>query len=174
MEVGGDRYRAVGGIHRIPIDDVPGRLLLAGLDVVGPDPAGALDHVGAAVVVCLQTDAELDRRHPTYRPWLADPTPHEAIRLPIEDHLVTVDGATVELVHTVADRLDRADGVLVHCGAGWGRAGLLGALVLTGYGATVDDALTRIRAARPAAGPQSPEQHDQLARLAPRITRRSA
>jgi hypothetical protein len=43
----------------------------------------------------------------------------------------------------------------------------VGALVLVAYGATVTEALDRVRAARPAAGPQSDEQDQQLIRLAP-------
>lgn len=169
MEIGGDRYRMVGGVHRIPIDGVPGALVLAGLDAVGPDAAALLDHVGAETLVCLQTDAEIERRLPAYLRWLANPEPHEALRLPIEDHLVPADGPMTSLIEAISDRLERAESVVVHCGAGWGRAGLVAALVLVAHGATVPEALDQVRAARPAAGPQSEEQHQQLARLAPRV-----
>jgi hypothetical protein len=43
----------------------------------------------------------------------------------------------------------------------------VGALVLVAYGATATEALARVRVARPAAGPQSDEQDQQLIRLAP-------
>ena len=167
VEIGGDRYRTVGGVHRIPIEGVPGTLVLAGLEAVGPDAAALLGHVGAETMVCLQTDAEIDRRYPPYLKWLADPEPHEALRLPIEDHLVAPDGPMASLIEAIVDRISRGGGVVVHCGAGWGRAGLVGALVLVAYGATVTEALDRVRAARPAAGPQSDEQDQQLIRLAP-------
>ena len=169
VEIGGDRYRTVGGVHRIPIDGVSGMLVLAGLEAVGPDAAALLGHVGAETMVCLQTDAEIDRRYPPYLEWLADPEPHEALRLPIEDHLVAPDGPMASLVKAIVDRISGGGGVVVHCGAGWGRAGLVGALVLVAYGATVTEALDRVRAARPAAGPQSDEQDQQLIRLAPVI-----
>ena len=73
------------------------------------------------------------------------------------------------LIEAISDRLERAESVVVHCGAGWGRAGLVAALVLVAHGTTVPEALDQVRAARPAAGPQSEEQHQQLARLAPRV-----
>lgn len=153
----------------MPIDGVPGALVLAGLDAVGPDAAALLDHVGAETLVCLQTDAEIERRYPSYLRWLTEPDPHEALRLPIEDHLVPADGPMLSLIEAIVDRLERGEGVVVHCGAGWGRAGLVGALVLVAHGATVEESLDRVRAARPAAGPQSGDQHQQLARLAPRL-----
>jgi hypothetical protein len=54
VEIGGDRYRTVGGVHRIPIDGVSGMLVLAGLEAVGPDAAALLGHVGAETMVCLR------------------------------------------------------------------------------------------------------------------------
>ena len=127
MEIGGDRYRTVGGVHRIPIDGVSGMLVLAGLEAVGPDAAALLGHVGAETMVCLQTDAEIDRRYPPYLEWLADPEPHEALRLPIEDHLVAPDGPMTSLIEAIVDRLD--GGAVSSCTAGlvgdvpdsWGR-----------------------------------------------------
>ena len=171
MEIGGDRYRTVGGVHRIPIDGVSGMLVLAGLEAVGPDAAALLGHVGAETMVCLQTDAEIDRRYPPYLEWLADPEPHEALRLPIEDHLVAPDGPMTSLIEAIVDRLDGGGGVVVHCGPGWGRAGPRG-----GAGAR---RLWRHghRGARPgacrwpAAGPQSDEQDQQLIRLAPVVNK---
>ena len=129
-------------------------LVLAGLEAVGPDAAALLGHVGAETMVCLQTDAEIDRRYPPYLEWLADPEPHEALRLPIEDHLVAPDSpwphssrrsSTASTVRAVSS-----------CTAGpVGARRTRGALVLVAYGATVTEALDRVRAARPAAGPQS-------------------
>ena len=164
MEVGGVRYAAVGGVHRIPLAEVDGGLYLCGLEVVGPDPDALLAHLGIERTVCLQTDDELDRRYPAYRRWLAS-TPN-AIRLPIEDHLVAGDEVMVELVVTLVSALSAGEGVVVHCGAGWGRAGLVAALVLTALGRGIDDSLHDLRAARPAAGPQSAAQSEQLTRLA--------
>lgn len=171
VDIGGDRYRSVGGVHQIPLGGVSGALILAGLDAVGPDAPALLEQVGAQTIVCLQTDAEIERRFPDYLEWLRHPEPYEAVRAQIEDHLVIDDRDMASLIRAVVRRLVRGESVVVHCGAGWGRAGLVAALVLVGFGSGVDDALARVRSARPAAGPQSIEQHDQLARLAPILHR---
>ena len=42
MDIGGDAFRHRGGVHVIPVADVPGTLVLCGLDAIGPDPAGLL------------------------------------------------------------------------------------------------------------------------------------
>jgi rhodanese/phosphatase family protein len=166
MDIGGERYATVGRVHAIPVAGVEGTLIVCGLDAIGPDPAGLLSVVEGDVVVCLQTDAELDRRFPDYPAWLADPLPHEAIRLPTEDHMVTDDRLVEALVVDLHFRLTRGERVVVHCGAGWGRAGVVAVLTMCAAGATVGDALRDLRAARPAAGPQSADQDGQVERLA--------
>lgn len=169
MDIGGDDYRARGGVHAIPVADVAGTLVLCGLDAIGPDPVRLLSVVEADVAVCLQTDEELLRRFPDYPAWLATPDPHEAIRLPTLDHLVAADEAVVDLVVDIHGRLRRAQRVVVHCGAGWGRAGVIAVLVMCSAGAEIDVALRDLRAARPAAGPQSADQDLQIERLAGRL-----
>lgn len=166
MDVGGDHYRASGGVHRVSLSEVAGSLYLCGLDAVGPDPAALLEHLQADTLVCLQADTEIERRFPDYRAWLADPEPFEAIRLPIEDHQVADDDPMESLIDAIVSRLDHGDGVVVHCGAGWGRSGLVGALILVALGREIETALRDIREARPAAGPQSSDQDLQLERLA--------
>ncbi len=165
MEIGGPDYAAVGGVHAVPVADVPGTLVLCGLDAIGPDPVALLQRVEADTAVCLQTDTELRRRYPDYLDWLATPDPFDALRLPTEDHLVTDDGLVVDLVGEVHGRLRAERRVVVHCGAGWGRAGVIACLVMCAAGAAVEASLHDLRAARPAAGPQSEAQHLQVTRL---------
>ncbi len=143
-----------------------GHLHAAAFAVTGPDPAAALDDVGADLMVCLVTEPEIAMRYPEYSGWLANPAPHLAIHLPIEDHGITTDNATRALVADINDHLDRGTGAIVHCGAGYGRAGVVCISVLTARGMDVDDAVAAVRAARPAAGPQSPDQEAQIIRLA--------
>lgn len=152
-------------LDAVPLGTVPGGLYLCGVDAVGPDPAVILEHLDAETVVCLQTDVEIERRYPDYRVWLADPAPYEALHLPMENQHVAADGPMASLIDAVVARLQRGESVVVHCGAGWGRAGLVGALVLVALGSDPDRAVQVIRSARPAAGRHSVAQTRQLERL---------
>lgn len=169
MEIGGTSYARVGGVHAIPVAVVPGTLILCGLDAIGPDPAALMRAIDGHVAVCLQTDIEIERRFPDYLLWLANPAPSSAIRLPTEDHMVTDDDAVTDLTLDVYRRLEHGSRVVVHCGAGWGRAGLLAVLVMCAAGAEIDTALRDLRLARPAAGPQSAAQDLQIDRLTPSL-----
>ena len=164
--MGAARYQMAGGIHRIPVPGASGNLHAAAFAVTGPDPAAALEDVDAEVMVCLLTDSEITMRFPDYPAWLADPAPHQAIHVPMVDQGVTGDDAIRDLVEYVNRHLDRGTGVLVHCGAGYGRAGIVCISVLTSRGMDLDDAVAAVRAARPAAGPQSLSQEAQITRLA--------
>ena len=166
MQVGAARYQMAGGIHRIPVPGASGQLHAAAFAVTGPDPAAALEDVGAAVMVCLLTDSEIAMRFPDYPAWLADPGPHQAIHVPMVDQGVAGDDVIRKLVGDINQHLDRGTGVMVHCGAGYGRAGIVCISVLTSRGMELDHAVAAVRAARPAAGPQSHSQEAQIARLA--------
>ena len=166
--MGAARYQVAGGIHRIPVAGAAGHLHAAAFAVTGPDPAAALEDVGAEVLVCLLTDAEIAMRFPDYPAWLADPSPHQANHVPMVDQGVTGDDIFRRLVDDINQHLDEGTGVLVHCGAGYGRAGIVCISVLTSRGVALDDAVAAVRAARPAAGAQSHSQEAQITRLAAR------
>ncbi|MCB0995357.1 MAG: tyrosine-protein phosphatase [Acidimicrobiales bacterium] len=172
MQVGPPSYLVHGGIHRIPLPIDHGALYATAFSVVGPDPAAVLDHLDAEVLVCLLEDHEIERRFPDFAAWLADPAPHTALHRPVPDHDVVDDAAMVALVDDVSALLADGNGVLTHCGAGWGRTGVLAVLVLARLGAGPEGLVEWVRSARPAAGPQSPEQEAQLDRLVPRLVRR--
>src|SRR6185437_16214955 len=153
-----------GGVDEIPLPaHVRGRLWLAGRRYVGPDPAGALESVGASVIVCLCESFEIEDRYPGYVAWLdgADRSGGaEALWWPVPDlHAPPVDSARA-LIVDVCDRLDRGAGVLVHCGAGMGRAGTVAAAVLLHYGVPLEEALDQVARARPGAGPEVGAQLD--------------
>jgi len=166
VQVGAARYQMAGGIHRIPVPGAIGHLHATAFAVTGPDPSAALEDVGAGVMVCLLTDAEIAMRFPDYPSWLADPAPHQAIHVPMVDQGITTDEAIRELVDEINQHLDQGTGVMVHCGAGYGRAGIVCISVLTSRGMDLKGAVAAVRAARPAAGPQSHSQEAQIARLA--------
>ncbi len=75
---------------------------------------------------------------------------------PTPDQGVTSDAAVVTVASDVLDILRDGHGVMLHCGAGMGRTGTIAALVLMATGLGLDEALARIPAARPGAGPTVP------------------
>jgi len=157
-----------GGVDEVPLPDVPGRLWLCGKHAIGPDVAALLARTGADTVVCLNEAHELADRYPGYVEWLGSSP--QARWVPVPDlHAppVPVAGA---LVDEVVDRLAGGAGVVVHCGAGMGRAGTLAAAVLLALGLDLDGALRTVATARPGAGPERGVQQELLEAL----VRRSA
>ena len=70
-----------------------------------------------------------------------------------------------DFLDELVGRLLRGDRVVVHCGAGIGRAGTTAAAVLVLLGTPLDDALAHVRAHRPMAGPEVGPQLELLQRL---------
>ena len=125
----------------------PGRLWLCGKHFIGPDPEVALERTGAAVVVCLNERYELEDRYPEYVDWLLHTAADRAIWFPLHDmHAPPLDEVQ-PLFAEIARRLDEDEGVIVHCGAGVGRAGTVAV--------ALDDALATVASSRPMAGPQT-------------------
>jgi hypothetical protein len=161
-----------GGIDRIPLPpDVGGSLWLAGKRYVAPDPVAALESVGASVMACLCEPFELEARYPGYVAWLraveaSGTGAATALWRPVPDlHAPPVESARA-LVAELAAHLDRGAGVLMHCGAGMGRAGTMAVAVLLRYGRPLEDALGTVAGARPGAGPEVGAQSELLAALA--------
>ena len=160
-----------GGVDQVVVDGLPGALWLCGKHFIGPAPEVAVERVGADVVVCLNERHELEARYPDYVRWLrADPRAHW---VPVPDLGAPPEPVAVELVATVVEHLAGGRTVLAHCGAGIGRAGTLAAAVLVTRGWTVQDAVARVAASRPMAGPEAGAQQDLLERLADRANRAS-
>jgi protein-tyrosine phosphatase len=154
-----------GSIDEVALPRGPGRLWLCGKHFVGPDPEQVLARTGAATIVCLNEAGELLDRYPGYVDWLTAEAPARAIWFPVPDlHAPTVE-AVRPLLDEVVRRLDAGDGVVVHCGAGVGRAGTIAAAVLMVLGAPRAEALERVAAGRPTAGPQATAQAHLLVAL---------
>jgi protein-tyrosine phosphatase len=152
-----------GGVDEIPVPGTVGRMWLAGRRYVAPDPEAALASVRATTVVCLCEAFELEARWPEYVRWLGGPS---AVWCPVPDLHAPPAATAGALVREIATRLDAGAGVLVHCGAGMGRAGTVAAAVLMHYGMSVPDAVAAVAAARPGAGPEVGAQTELLEELA--------
>lgn len=154
-----------GGIDRIPVPSTSGTLWLCGKHLIGPDPVTTIDALGVDTVVCLSQQHELVERYPHYVEWLANAGEH-AIWHPIPDlHAPSVDEA-IHLTDEILRRLDLGHNVLLHCGAGIGRAGTIAAAVLLRRGMPLDRAIETVAANRPMGGPEAGAQTDLLHALA--------
>lgn len=157
-----------GGIDEIPLPPDPvvrGRLFLCGKHVVGPDPEAALERAGADTVVCLNERHELDDRYPAYVEWLRRHEGERAVWFPVPDlHAPAVERA-VALLADLEQRLAGGRNLLVHCGAGIGRAGTVATGILMRLGMSAADALHHVGAHRPMAGPEAGVQRELVAEL---------
>jgi protein-tyrosine phosphatase len=147
-----------GGVDQIPLPAGRGRLWLCGKHFVGPDPDGALERVGADSVVCLCERDELEERYPAYVRWLGEQAPGRALWYPIPDLHAPTPAAAGALLEELRARLDAGRSLLVHCGAGVGRAGTVAAGLLMGMGWPMGQAVAHVRSHRPMAGPEAGAQ----------------
>jgi Protein-tyrosine phosphatase len=155
-----------GGVDEIPLPEGPGRLWLCGKHFVGPDPVGAMSECGADRLVCLCEPHELDERYPGYVAWLAANQEQAATWFAIPDlHAPSAEDVEPLLVH-IRQLVHAGHGVLMHCGAGIGRAGTLAAALLIHMGVDQMTAVSIVATARPLAGPEAGAQSDLLDRLA--------
>jgi protein-tyrosine phosphatase len=160
-----------GGVDEIPLPaGVGGRLWLCGKQFIAPDPEAALAEVEATTAVCLNEAAELVERYPDYVEWLDTHQPDRALWWPIPDlGAPDVDGA-LDLLGQLRSRLAAGETLLVHCGAGIGRAGTIAAGLLITLGYTPDEAIAVVAAHRPMAGPEAGSQSELLDQLSVRLS----
>jgi len=158
-----------GGVDTIPLPEgTPGGLSLCGKHAIGPDHAAALARCGATTVVCLVEEHELHDRYPHYVEWLRANRAGAAVWFPIHDlhapPLADVRHLLDDLLHRVRD----GEHLLVHCGAGIGRAGTVATCLLIELGMGRDEALALVAASRPMAGPEVGAQRDLVDEIAAR------
>lgn len=154
-----------GGVDEIPLPFAAGRVWLCGKHFVGPDAEVALAQTGANAIVCLNEARELEPRYPDYVAWLRANAPRRAIWLPIPDLDVPPVAVLLPFLSDLHQRVMVGDGLLIHCGAGIGRAGTIAAALLMEFEVPMADALAIIASSRPSAGPQTLEQEQLLAAL---------
>ncbi len=161
---------------QIPVDGISGNLW------AGPLPdrrrlgflttqLEALVAAGVQRVVCLIPEMDLLGRYgvPQY--------PEEAKRLfgdgacflDVANYAVPrADGHFEQAIRDVSDSLQRGEGVLVHCGAGCGRAGMFVACVLVHFGMDPTQAIRTFRQHR-TCGPETASQVAYVFRYAQRL-----
>ena len=156
-------------MDQIPLEGrAPGALWCASFTDVGADPDGALAAAGADMLVSLVETPEIHMRFPDFEHWLAD-HPDRARRHPIPDWGVVDDDELINTVDQLTGLVLTGHKLILHCGAGMGRTGVLATLVLVTLGMPYDEAVVHVRTHRAGAGPDSEQQRDQLDRLATRI-----
>ena len=159
-----------GGVDEIPLPPpVPGRLFVCGKQFIGPDPEAALAYVGATTVVCLNEEAELATRYPGYVAWLRVQPPSRVVWWPIPDLGAPKPEEALELVGQLRHRLDSGERLLLHCGAGIGRAGTMAAALLVTLGSAPEEAIDHVRIHRLLAGPEAGAQTELLFWLAEHV-----
>ena len=155
------RPRSVdGGVDEIPLPRSPGRLWLCGKHAVAPDPEAAIAHLDADAVVCLNPARELEYHFPSYVAWLRAEAGDRAVWYPIDDLSAPGLETVRPLLVGLHQRLGAGGRLLVHCGAGIGRAGTTAVALCILDGMSLEQALTHVRAHRPMAGPEVGSQMD--------------
>ncbi len=170
---------ADGGLDELALPG-GGSLWLCGKHVIGPDPEAALARAGgASAVFCLTERHEIVERYPGYVDWLvaaSDDVPARAVWRSIPD----LHAPTTEQADTVVAAIEQclrprtpagelapgtnspAASVVVHCGAGHGRAAVIAVCVLLHRGLGLDESLAAVASVRPLAGPQTEAQRQFL------------
>lgn len=104
-------------------------------------------------MVCFNERAELERRAPEYLDWVEANRDGRSLWFPIRNFHAESADATTPLLQMVIERLERGEGVIMHCAMGQGRAGTMAVCLLMLLGATRDDALVTVAEHRVFAGP---------------------
>jgi protein-tyrosine phosphatase len=145
-------------IDRIPLPRTEGALWLCGRNDVGPDAETVLSWASASTIVCLNSIEELAVRFPEYVEWLRANMGGRAIWYPIQNFRAPSPRSVMPVVRMITDRLERGEGVVMHCAAGQGRAGTMAACLLMALGDTTADAVRTVARHRVFAGPGSASQ----------------
>ncbi len=167
------RRQQDGSIDRIPLPQgVPGALWLCGKHAIGRDQQKVVDEVGgAATVVCLVERHELADRYPSYVEWLQRPDASDVVWFPIPDLHAPDPAGAATFVDDLVQRVHCGETLIVHCGAGMGRAGTIAVCVLNRLGVPVDEALATVAAERPGAGPEVGAQLELVKQLGAELGR---
>ena len=159
-----------GGIDEIPLPVPAGRLWLCGKHVVGPGPEAVLDRVGATTIVCLNQTHELTDRYPDYVEWLRHNTPGRVVWFPTPDLSMRAFPESHPFLMDLIERLQKREGLIVHCAAGIGRSGTTATALLMLLGVDSTAALDTVARHRPMAGPEAGSQRGFIEELQTRLS----
>lgn len=149
---------ADGGLDRVDLPSTSGALWLCGKRVVGPDPEAALERASADTIVSFNERHELERDYPDYVVWLDRHLGERALWYPVPDLGAPLFSDARVWVDELVERLDRGDGLILHCAGGIGRAPTMGTCILVRLGMQPEEALAHVAASRPMAGPEAGSQ----------------
>jgi protein-tyrosine phosphatase len=127
---------------------------------------GALAACRADTIICLCERHELDQRYPAYVSWLGVNEGQRATWFPVPDLHAPPVAEVLPFLAQLRQLVQAGQGVLMHCGAGIGRAGTLAAALLMRMGVDRTHALAIVAKARPLAGPEAGAQTEVLEDLA--------
>ncbi len=127
--------------------------------------------VGAGVnrVVCLAPLDEICQKSPDYKraidqgelPWVHEP-------FPVEDYQAPEDReGFLRLARRIAAHLQSGEKILIHCGAGHGRTGILAVCVLMALGMAETPA--RKNVCNAGSDPERPDQHEVIRWIAEQL-----
>jgi Swiss Army Knife protein, DSP-PTPase phosphatase domain len=154
-----------GGVDEVTLPVGPGRLRICGKHFVAPDPERAMARSHTDLIVCLCERHELDDRYPSYVDWLETNSGSHALWHPIPDLHAPPLGQARALIDELLQQVGAGRHLLMHCGAGIGRAGTFAAGMLIRSGCDPAEAVATVARARPMAGPEAGAQADLLADL---------
>ncbi|HID10788.1 MAG TPA: phosphatase [Candidatus Latescibacteria bacterium] len=141
--------------------EVLGRLFLhsmPGRNEPFEDAQEEIERQGITRVVCLTPREEIRSKSPSYYSALeSDSLPWTHTEFPIPNYGVPQDEeAFLNLIRSIAHHLRKGERVLIHCGAGYGRTGMVAICVLMALGLGKDEAEERVKSAN-----SSPETQEQ-------------
>ncbi len=99
-------------------------------------------------------------RYPVYVAWLDGSTGVDSVWWPIPDLHAPDPVQMLPFVDDLVERLTGGATLVVHCGAGMGRAGTTAVCILIRLGVDPTEASRRVAEARPGSGPEVGAQRD--------------
>ena len=149
-----------GGLDQVSLPPQSrGSLWLCGKRVTAPDPEAVLERAhNAAAIVCFNEAVDLAGEYPEYLDWLRHHEADRAVWLPLPDFAARSLATARTWIGAMVERLGRGDGLILHCGAGIGRAPTMATCVLIALGMSAEDATRMVAGSRPTAGPETAVQ----------------